>query len=151
MPNHVHLILVPAGEDGLRRTLAPLHRQCTGYINARRRQTGHLWQGRFGSVVMDGDHALTAIHYVAMNPVRAGLAQAPEDWPWSSARAYLSGDDDGVTSVETVREMVGDFKSFFGRPFETDQAYGALRQAETIGRPLGSAAWLKDLEARTGR
>ncbi len=51
MPNHVHLILVPVDEDGLRRTLADLHRRYTGFINARARTTGHLWQGRYGSVV----------------------------------------------------------------------------------------------------
>ena len=46
MPNHVHIILVPSDEDGLRRTFADLHRRYTGYINARARTTGHLWQGR---------------------------------------------------------------------------------------------------------
>ena len=42
MPNHVHIILVPSDEDGLRRTLADLHRRYTGFINARARTTGHL-------------------------------------------------------------------------------------------------------------
>jgi len=50
MPNHVHLILVPSDEDGLRRTLADLHRRTTGFVNAR--TTGHLWQGRYGSVTI---------------------------------------------------------------------------------------------------
>ena len=53
MPNHVHVILVPSDEDGLRRTFADLHRRYTGFVNARARTTGHLWQGRYGSVVMD--------------------------------------------------------------------------------------------------
>ena len=46
MPNHVHIILVPSDEDGLRRTFADLHRCDTGFVNARARTTGHLWQGR---------------------------------------------------------------------------------------------------------
>ncbi len=41
---------------GLRRTFADVHRRYTGYVNARMRGTGHLWQGRFGSVVMDEEH-----------------------------------------------------------------------------------------------
>jgi putative transposase len=53
MPNHVHLIIVPSDEDGLRLTFADAHRRYTGFINARHRWTGHLWQGRFGAVVMD--------------------------------------------------------------------------------------------------
>ena len=42
MPNHVHLVVVPADEDGLRRTFADAHRRYTGFINARQRWTGHL-------------------------------------------------------------------------------------------------------------
>jgi putative transposase len=56
MPNHVHVIVVPSDEDGLRRTFADAHRRYTGFINARNRWTGHLWQGRFGAVVMDEEH-----------------------------------------------------------------------------------------------
>jgi putative transposase len=52
MPNHVHLIVTPAGADGLRATFAEAHRRYTGAINARFRWTGHLFQGRFGAVVM---------------------------------------------------------------------------------------------------
>ena len=53
MPNHVHLILVPADADGLRRALAPAHRRYAGHIHARERRTGHFWQGRYGAVAMD--------------------------------------------------------------------------------------------------
>ena len=53
MPNHVHLIVTPADEDGLRRTFGEAHRRYTGAINARFRWTGHLFQGRFGAVVME--------------------------------------------------------------------------------------------------
>lgn len=76
MPNHVHLIVVPAAdEDGLRRTFADAHRRYSGYINARLRVTGHLWQGRFGSIVMDEEQLLNAVHYVSLNPVRAWLVE----------------------------------------------------------------------------
>ena len=52
MPNHVHHILLPKFEDGLRATLAGLHRRYTSFINKRRGWRGHLWQGRFASVAM---------------------------------------------------------------------------------------------------
>lgn len=42
MPNHVHVIIVPSDENGLARTFGETHRRYTGYINARRRVTGHL-------------------------------------------------------------------------------------------------------------
>ena len=68
MPNHVHLILVPADEDGPRRALARTHRRYAGHIHAREKRTGHFWQGRFGCVAMDDDHMVAALVYVAMSP-----------------------------------------------------------------------------------
>ena len=76
MPNHVHIIIVPGDIDGLRRTFADAHRRYTGFINARLRVTGHLWQGRFGSVVMDEAHLASAVRYVSLNPVRRGSGRA---------------------------------------------------------------------------
>jgi len=55
-----------------------VHRHYTGYINARLRVTGHLWQGRFSSVAMDEAHLVSALRYVALNPVRAGWPNAPK-------------------------------------------------------------------------
>src|SRR5271155_2806844 len=89
MPNHVHLILVPSDEDGLRRALAGVHRRYAGHIHARLKRTGHFWQGRFGCVAMDEDHLAAALCYVALNPVRARLADRATDWPWSSLHAHL--------------------------------------------------------------
>ena len=151
MPNHVHIVLVPADEDGLRRSLADLHRRYTGYINARARTTGHLWQGRYGSVAMDEAHLVNAVRYVTLNPVRARLVPRAADWPWSSARAHLAGRDDRVVRVAPVLERVGDFARFLAEPFDQDAAYAALRRAETIGRPVGAPGWIDELETRTGR
>src|SRR5438552_17174562 len=78
MPNHVHLILVPSDADGLRRALAPVHRRYAGIIHARRRRSGHFWQGRFGAVAMDEAHLAAALRYVVLNPVRACLVARPQ-------------------------------------------------------------------------
>src|SRR5271154_6893592 len=74
MPNHVHLILMPSDEDGLRAALARTHRRYAGHIHAREKRSGHFWQGRFGCVAMDEAHLEAAVRYVALNPVRARLA-----------------------------------------------------------------------------
>jgi putative transposase len=151
MPNHVHVILTPSDPDGLRKTLADLHRRYTAHINARNRWTGHLWQGRFGSVAMDEAHLFAAARYVALNPVRARLTAGAGDWPWSSARAHLAGRDDGVVKVAPLLERAGDFAAFLAEPFDEDAAYAALRRAETIGRPLGDEGWITRLEREHGR
>ncbi len=74
MPNHVHLILVPDRGEALGRAVGETHRRYSAVVNARKRVTGHVFQSRYGSVVMDEDHLLAAARYVALNPVRARLA-----------------------------------------------------------------------------
>jgi len=151
MPNHVHIVLVPSDSDGLRRTFGELHRRYTSVINARRRVTGHLWQGRYGSVAMDEAHFFAALRYIALNPVRARLVERAEDWRWSSTRALLAGVDDEVVKVAPALERVGDFAAFLDQDFDEHLTFAALRKAETVGRPIGSAEWLADMETLLGR
>ncbi|HJS60720.1 MAG TPA: transposase [Pseudolabrys sp.] len=150
MPNHVHVILVPSHEDGLRLTFADAHRRYTGFINARHRWTGHLWQGRFGAVAMDEAHLMAAARYVALNPVRARIVARAIDWPWSSARAHLSARNDGLVEVSPLLERYGDFAAFLENAAD-EQATRTLRMSETTGRPAGTGDWLAELERRSGR
>ena len=150
MPNHVHLILVPSTEDGLRAALGETHRRYTRHVNQREDWRGHLWQERFHSFAMDEDHLLACARYVELNPVRAGLVERPEQWPWSSARAHLDGVDDGVTVVEPLLQRVADWRTFLeggldGRSLE------AFRRHGRGGHPLGSKAYLERLERALGR
>lgn len=129
MPNHVHLIVVPSDEAGLRRTFADAHRRYTGLVNARHQWTGHLWQGRFGAVAMDEAHLLAAARYVALNPVRAKLVGRAEDWPWSSVRAHLSGEDDGLVTVRPLAERYPDFAAMLEEREADGAAWATLRKS----------------------
>ena len=155
MPNHVHLILVPATAEGLARAMGEAHRRYASFINARARWVGHLFQGRYASVPMDETHLIAAVRYVSLNPVRAGLVRAAEDWAWSSARAHLQGLDDRLVRVGPVLDRVARFADLIDRDVGTDGPYGdavrTLREAEATGRPVGSAAFVADLERRLGR
>ena len=150
MPNHVHLILVPADADGLRRVLAQVHRRYAGHIHARTGRSGHFWQGRFGAVAMDEDHLLAALRYVALNPVRARLVKQAEEWPWSSLHAHLSGRGDGLTSVAPVLARYPRFATLIDDGPD-EEAFARLRRAESIGRPLGDEGFIAGLERLTGR
>lgn len=151
MPNHVHLILIPQDEDGLRRALAPLHRRYAGHVHAREKRTGHFWQGRFGCVAMDDEHLAAALVYVAMNPVRARLAERAIDWRWSSVHAHLDPTlRDGVTDAKAVLARVPDLSSRIAAGEDAVKSE-RLRKAETIGRPLGSGEFIARLERETGR
>ncbi|WP_246677417.1 MULTISPECIES: transposase [unclassified Mesorhizobium] len=151
MPNHVHLILTPTDTNGLRRALAKVHRIYAGIIHARQKKTGHFWQGRFGAVAMDEDHLLAALRYVGLNPVRAGLVELAADWPWSSARAHLTGEPDGVTDLRPIQDRLPSSAGLFDL-VETDvAAFGALRKAESIGRPVGGQGFLDRIAVQVGQ
>lgn len=155
MPNHVHLILVPKDEDGLRKALSRVHRAYAGILNARRKRSGHFWQGRFGCVAMDGEHCIAALRYVLLNPVRAKLCAKPLQWPWSSAGAYLKGISDGLTETRELVEQFPDMKSLLSPtadPLVNSQGLSkALRKAESIGRPLGGKSFMERLERKLER
>jgi putative transposase len=151
MPNHVHLVLQPRDAEGLSKAMSAVHRAYAGRINARRKKTGHFWQGRFGCVAMDSEHALNGLRYVLLNPVRAKLVKKPEQWIWSSARAYLKGSADALTDTKYFSKLCPDMKSLLADSPEQEIADMLLRRAETIGRPLGSKAFLEKLERKLDR
>ena len=150
MPNHVHLILCPKDAGGLGRALGAAHRRWANFINARGRWRGHLFDGRFASVAMDEAHLPAAVRYVALNPVRAKLVARAEDWPWSSLRAHLAGEDDGLVSVRPLLDRMPNFAALIARS-TCDDDFAALRAAEHTGRPLGNAAFIAGLERILGR
>lgn len=150
MPNHVHLILVPCDEDGLSRAIGETHRRYTGYINARLRVTGHLFQGRFGSVAMNETHLLAAFRYVAMNPVKAQLVRQPRDWPWASTQAHLAARDDELVSVQPLIDRVDDVAQFLSSDSDPELEQ-ALVKGQSVGRPLMDENQLIVLEQQMQR
>jgi len=150
MPNHVHLILVPATPDGLRHCLSRTHRAYAGLLNARRHTTGHFWQGRYGSVPMDAAHLHEALRYVLLNPVRAKLVLGASAWRWSSAKAYLMGEPDGLTNCQRLLNAIPDMRAFV-RDIPDAERLKRLRAAETTGRPAAAAEFIRGLESTMDR
>ena len=150
MPNHIHAILVPRDEDGLRAALAPVHRTYAGLVNARRKRTGHFWQGRYGAAAMDEEHLTAAFRYILRNPVSAGLARQPEQWQWSSAAAYLKNRPDGLTETGPMLARFPDMAALLKTAEIAADALPVPRD-ETVGRPRGSPAFLAKIERKTGR
>lgn len=137
MPNHAHLVLTPHAAGALARALGETHRRYTGFINARARWTGHLFQGRFGSVVMDDAYFVVAERYVALNPGRARLVARAQDWAWSSARAHLAGRDDGLVRVAPLLDRIGRVDTWFEA--DTDGAsFAALRAVDLLRRGVAA-------------
>ncbi len=152
MPNHVHLVVVPDDETGLRGALAEAHRRYTTAINRREGWRGHLWQERFHSFPMDDEHLVVAVRYVELNPVRARLVLTPEAWRWSSAGAHAAGRSDGLVAGRRQPPLdgVGPWLAFLAEGLAEDAA-DAVRRHERSGRPLGGPQFVARLERQAGR
>ncbi len=133
MPNHVHLVCCPATADGLARAFGEAHQRYSTLINRRERWTGHLWQQRFHSCPLSELHAIRAIRYVLLNPVRAALATTPYEWPHSSARAHRHGTPDVLVDRRPLDARIEDWDGLLTEhspPTEFEE----LRRATLYGR-----------------
>ena len=109
MGNHYHLILQPS-ESGISAGLRQLNGVYGQSFNRRHRRVGHVFAGRFKSLLVDRDNYLLQVaRYLALNPVRAGLASIAEDWSWSHHRAMAGIDP--ARSFLTRDEILGLFDS----------------------------------------
>ncbi|MGV7208623.1 transposase [Oxalobacteraceae bacterium A2-2] len=89
MSNHFHL-LVETPEANLARGMQHLNGAYTRHFNRRHGLAGHLFQGRYHAVLVQKQRYLLALcRYIALNPLRAGMVEAAEQWPWSSHALLL--------------------------------------------------------------
>ena len=150
MPNHVHLVLAPQTADGLARALGETHRRYTGFVNARARWTGHLFQGRFGSVAMDEAHL--SRRRAMWRSTRCGHGS------WRGRRMGLVERRARILPAATTpssgwhRSSTGSAALDDWLASERDAAsLAALRPAETTGRPLGADDFIIRIERTLGR
>jgi REP element-mobilizing transposase RayT len=86
MPNHYHL-LVETPQPNISRGMMKINGVYAQAFNNRHKRVGHVFQGRFHSIVVDKDDYLhRRSRYIVLNPVRAKLVALPEQWAWSSYR-----------------------------------------------------------------
>lgn len=99
MSNHVHLLL-RVGAVPLSKVMQRPKTRWSKRFNIERRRQGHVFQGRFLARDCDDDtYFKWLLRYIHLDPVKARLAMRPEDWPWSSYRAYVGMDDAGLTDT----------------------------------------------------
>ena len=84
MTNHYHL-LVETADGNLSRSMRQLNRVYTQRFNRRHDEVGHLYQGRYKAILVQKEsYLLELTRYVVLNPLRAGMVEELEEWPWSS-------------------------------------------------------------------
>jgi len=150
MTNHVHFIAVPKEAMSFARGFGEAHRRYTRMKNFAEGVRGYLFQGRFGSCVLDERHLVAAVHYVELNPVRAGVVKAAWDYPWSSAAYHIGKTEkDVLVKDRTLIGMIQDWRSFLADG--KNQQQEALRISTRTGRPLGDSSFIESIESSTGR
>ncbi|MFQ6082960.1 MAG: transposase [Candidatus Aminicenantia bacterium] len=89
MDNHFHL-LIETAKPNLSKVMHWILTGYTVYFNKRHRRTGHLFQGRYKSLLVDKvNYLLELSRYIHLNPVRAKITEKPENYLWSSYREYI--------------------------------------------------------------
>jgi putative transposase len=92
MPNHIHIIVEPQTNPDLPKFMQSLSRAYTAHFNNRYNKVGHLWQNRYKSkVIVKDDYLIDCIHYVELNPVRAGIVRSAGEYCWSSYQERMGG------------------------------------------------------------
>lgn len=152
MSNHVHLIAVPQRVESLALAMKNTHGRYAAYFNARHLSTGHVWQGRYYSCPLDTPHLWAALRYAEMNPVRAGMASAPEKYAWSSAAVHCGSREDDFLDLTEWRQVwnPGDWTEYLSAATDEEET-AAIRQSTHTGRPLGTPEFVKQLESQLNR
>lgn len=159
MPDHLHLLGSPADGTGLGRMMQWIGRHYVPYFNAKYQRSGTLWQGRYKATVIEAErYFLACSHYIELNPVRAGLAASPADYPWSSYSHHAGIKPDPLITDHPMYWALGN------TPFDREASYrasmeqgvgqrdvDALTEATLKGWPLGSDVFKARLAKQANR
>jgi putative transposase len=151
MWNHVHFICVPKAEGALAHGFNTLHMRYAQYFHGKKGVTGHLWKGRFLSCMLDDRSVFEEVRYIENNPVRAGLVERAEDYPWSSARHHVLGALDPVIMDGCF--LIGEIKDWRAYLEGTGDDPILTRTWHSLktGRPAGGEGFVRGLEEIMGR
>ncbi len=106
MSNHYHLI-IETPEANLSKAMHYINGSYTTYINIKKKRSGHLFQGRYKSIIVDADNYLLELsRYIHLNPVRAGMIQKPTDYQYGSYSAYVKNKKESVLTKNLVLGLV---------------------------------------------
>jgi len=111
MPNHYHLIVKIKDRESLKRSLQQLNQGYGRYYRKKYGGVGYFWQGRYKSFLIEsGKYLLECGIYIELNPVRAGLAEKPEYYKWSSYQLYGEGKENRIITLSPEYEGLAQTK-----------------------------------------
>jgi len=151
MPNHVHLLVRPSEDEGLAKMMQGITLCYTQYFNKKNGRTGRLWECRYHSAVVDEEAYLWAVcKYIESNPLRAGIVEKPEAYPYSSGKAHILGRKDRLLKEAVFDKSEFDDYRKFMRIEDDKRLHEEIRHRTRSGRPLGDMGFLGTLSERLG-
>jgi REP element-mobilizing transposase RayT len=145
MSNHYHL-LIETTQANISKIMHYVNGSYTTYYNIKRHRCGHLFQGRYKSIVVDKDSYLLELsRYIHLNPVRAKIVQIPEKHKWSSCNAYLAKKADNYIDKDRVKNNI-DMNEIQYRKFVYDGINNKINPFSQVyaGFLLGSSKFIKE-------
>lgn len=107
MSNHYHLFLETI-HPNLSKIMQYINTAYTVYYNKKRNKTGHLFQGRYKSIMVDEDsYFLELTRYIHLNPVRAKIVELPQNYKWSSYNGYIKHKTDKYIDYSELDSYLG--------------------------------------------
>jgi putative transposase len=158
MSNHVHLLLSPASATSIAGTVQSVGRSYVQVFNRRYERTGTLWDGRYRATLIDSDAYLFAcMHYIELNPVRAGIVSEPARFRWSSYRRNAMGIADDLVTAHPLwldlarddRDRYNAYRQLFERPL-SPRTIEEIRDATNKRWVLGDDAFRSTIQDRLG-
>lgn len=153
MSNHVHLLIEAREKGSISKIMQGITLAHTRYYNIKYKTSGHVWQGRFKSPIVGEDRYLLEVsRYIELNPVRAGIVEKLEDYPWSSYATHASGKKNPLIEDHIYYESLGNTKEERQARYSEFVKEGLkeklmeIRQSVISGRGYGSEAYLQKVE-----
>jgi len=159
MTNHVHLIIDPGDHtENLSLLMKRLAGRQTRYVNKMEKRSGSLWEGRYkSSPINANDYLLACCRYVELNPVRAGMAEEPWQYPWSSCPAKTRGkelpwldlDPFYMSLGHTAEERAEGYKTWL-RETIPEQEWKLIREATQRGQLTADRKFEREISEKLG-
>jgi putative transposase len=149
MSNHVHLILETTPPTNLSKLMKQINLRYLFHFRRRYHYFGHFWQGRFKSLLIEKDsYLITCGRYIEMNPVRAKIAEVPEDYPYSSYKFYVYSKRNDLVDSDPLYQELG--KTDKERQLNYRQSLGEETKPNFNLRFFGSQSFIERMEEKLG-
>ncbi len=137
MPDHIHLIAIPISETAIDDALGTAIRRYTESLKKKGAPVVPLFRGKAARHLLDDTYLIRCARYVEINAVKRDYVTTAQEWPWSSTKAHIKGEDDILVSVAPLLDRIRqNWSDFLATPIPSQEA-DLFYAHELSGEPMG--------------